>query len=300
MENLNQPGPSRPRTLPLTAIVLIGVVALIAFVFLFFYPMSPTSVADSETEIEAEIENPSLLRDPQERAARDAMNADRNALAASADATGTPGRPSSTQPPQPTPTMIEDPQEFVATWGRRVSEAFVVAWAEAPNLLEHIVAATDSIVLGADPMRHLKFLRPVGRFEVSQEHDGRVYLSSTMSTRYRDVLGAIEDLDIQQAAEAFRLAEPYLDRSYRAQGYPDGHFRTAVFEAILVLLSTPEIEEPVELIPGSVTYSYADEELEALDPAQRLLLRLPAPDRQMIRRKLKELERALTGLPLMS
>lgn len=295
MTHPNHPGSSRPRTLPIPAIILIGFVALVAFLFLFFYPTSPTSDAD----LEAKSEIPSIVRSPQDRGARDSVNAERDALAARGDASDMPVQPPATAPP-PAPPMLEDPQEFVATWGKQVSAAIQVAWLEAPNLLENIVAATDSIVHGEDPMRHFKFLRPVGRFEASQEDDGRVFLGSTMRTRYRDVLNAIEKLDVQQASEAFRLAEPYLDRRYRAQGYPDGHFRSAVFEAIFILLNTPEINGPIELIPGSVTYAYADEELEALDPAQHVLLRLSGPDRQMIRRKLKELERALARLPLTS
>lgn len=204
--------------------------------------------------------------------------------------------PVTPEPPKPAPpSRIRDPQAFLTDWAERVSARIPRDWTRIDDPFERVVAATNAIVLGEDPMKQLRFLRPSGRFEPRVDAEGGIHLApEQMDRRYHRFLDAFHALDPEMAAEAFRLAEPTLDRAHRALGYPAGSFRQVLIEAISVLRATPNPEQPVALEARAVTFAFADEELERLDPAQHLLLRLSTGERRRVDRKLAALEASLT------
>lgn len=202
-------------------------------------------------------------------------------------------------PPQAQPpSMIRDVQAFLDDWAERVSPRIPDDWLRVEDPFERAVAATNAIVLGENPMKQLRFLRPTGPFEPRVDEQGNFEIApERMDRRYRRFLDFFYAIDPDTAAEAFRLAEPTLDRAHRELGYPAGRFRDVLLEAVSVLRATPIPEQPVALVAETVTYAYADEELEGLDPAQRMLLRLSSAERRRVNDQLAAIEASLSRLP---
>ena len=294
------PGHRRGKTgiaRPIAIVVLLVLLAAAAY-FLFFpgawAPSSESdgsgSVADSSTD-----DRDRLAADPAgptaPTLAPGAGDPDPNAPDLAPELTPPSARPAP-------PSRIRNPQAFVSEWSERVSAGIPDDWTRIEDPFERVVAATNAIVLGEDPMKQLRFLRPEGRFEPNVDAEGGITLApEQMDRRYRRFLDAFHAVDPDLAAEAFRLAEPTLDRAHRALGYPAGRFRDVLIEAISVLRATPIPDQPIALEARAVTYAFADEELERLDPAQRLLLRLSPAERRRVDRKLAALAASLASPP---
>jgi hypothetical protein len=75
-------------------------------------------------------------------------------------------------------------------------------------------------------------------------------------------------------------------------GAPDVLVR--VRQAIDVVLTTPRPEGPIRLKQPSVMYTFADPVLEALAPAQKLVLRMGPDNRRELESFLERLKEALT------
>ncbi len=288
------PGPQRGRARIVRPLVILSLlVLLVGAAYLLFFPGAWTpspDAAESGSVEEAPVTD------------RDRFAVDPSAVFPP------PAEPRATEPFSPSPeatpprpeppSRIRDQTAFLSEWAERVSARLPREWIRVDDPFERLVAATNAIVLGEDPMKQLRFLRPTGRFEARVDAEGGIHLApEQMDRRYRRFLDAFHAIDPELAAEAFRLAEPTLDRAHRELGYPAGRFRDVAIEAISVLRATPNPEQPVALEARAVTYAFADEELERLDPAQHLLLRLSPGERRRVALKLAALEASLSNLP---
>ena len=65
---------------------------------------------------------------------------------------------------------------------------------------------------------------------------------------------------------------------------------------ISILLQTPDIQGPVQLIQPSVYYKFADPQLEALVAGQKILLRIGPENAAVIKDRLRDVRERLTGL----
>ena len=66
-------------------------------------------------------------------------------------------------------------------------------------------------------------------------------------------------------------------------------------QVIDVLLATPQISGPIDLVRPNVMYTYADPTLEARPAGQKLLIRMGPENAAVIKAKLVELRAAVTA-----
>jgi len=78
-------------------------------------------------------------------------------------------------------------------------------------------------------------------------------------------------------------------------GYPNGYFNDRLVQVIDVLLATPQISGPIDLVRPNVMYIYADPTLEARPAGQKLLIRMGPENAAVIKAKLVELRAAVTA-----
>ena len=64
-----------------------------------------------------------------------------------------------------------------------------------------------------------------------------------------------------------------------------------------LLLATPEVAGPLELVRPNVMYQFADPTLEARPAGQKLLLRMGPDNAAAVKAKLKELRSLITAAP---
>ena len=119
-------------------------------------------------------------------------------------------------------------------------------------------------ILPADPPK-----TPFG----TTEEGGITYMSAASYRRYDPYADAIAALDVAVLAEAFHSLRSAYESAFERLGLDSQDFDNAVLRSLDVVLSTPEITEPIALERKAVMYLYVDPELESLPSAQKQLLR---------------------------
>ena len=92
--------------------------------------------------------------------------------------------------------------------------------------------------------------------------------------------------------------DPGVGEAYRSLGRSENSVDEAINVALTVLLTTPDVQDPIRVVPGKgATYAFADPKLEALAPMQKHLIRMGPQNSAIIRARLRELADALAASP---
>jgi hypothetical protein len=74
-----------------------------------------------------------------------------------------------------------------------------------------------------------------------------------------------------------------LNEAYQQAGNPGGNVEAAVIKTLDLLLDTPVVKDPVAIVESGGAWAFDDDELEALLPVQKQLLRMgPANVERML------------------
>lgn len=170
----------------------------------------------------------------------------------------------------------------------------IAAWLTTDNLVRNFTAVVVNISEGKNPAVHLQRLRPSGRFTVIERPDLRIDPRSYQ--RYSSLAEAAASVDPGALASLYATLKPLIEQAYRDLGYVDAPFDRALERAIVLLVKTPALEDPVALAPRSVGYVFADPRIESLSPAQKQLLRFGPRNARTIQEALRRIGLAL-GIP---
>jgi hypothetical protein len=106
----------------------------------------------------------------------------------------------------------------------------------------------------------------------------------------------VASVDPVGAARLYATLKPRIEEAHRELGSAEVSFDTTLERAIVALLKTPILENPIPLKPKGIGYAYADERLESLTAAQKQLLRMGPRNVAIIKRGLRGIALAL-GIP---
>jgi len=87
---------------------------------------------------------------------------------------------------------------------------------------------------------------------------------------------------------------PLFQKAYQDLGYPTGYFNDRLVKVIDMLLATPQIAAPIDLVRPNVMYVYADPKVESLPAGQKLLIRMGTDNAAVVKAKLMELRAIIT------
>src|SRR2546426_4801036 len=246
-------------------IVIVGLVAYLAYLMIRDRPQAPVSVAVSAPTV-----------------------------------------PAATAAAPPTPLGAEPMR--VALPSLDISDAFVrklvaalsshpriVAWLTTDHLVRNFTAVVVNVSEGKTPAAHLQRLRPAGRFQVIERPDD-LRINPRSYERFSSLAEAAASIDPAALARLYATLKPLIEQAYRDLGYVDAPFDRALERAIVLLLKTPVLEDPVALKPRSVGYVFADPRVESLSPAQKQLLRFGSRNVRIIQQALYQTGLAL-GIP---
>jgi len=162
------------------------------------------------------------------------------------------------------------------------------------GLIEKIVATVDNL-----PRNHVaERIRPLtglpGPFVVdTQDGSGQYMLNPDNYKRYGDLVGRLDNADIDAIVGVYRRYYPLFQDAYVGLGYPDAYFNDRVVEVIDHLLDAPATSGPIELVRPHVLYEYADPELEAQSSGRKLLLRMGPENSARVQRVLREIRQRI-------
>ena len=171
----------------------------------------------------------------------------------------------------------------------------IVAWLTTDHLVRNFTAVVVNVSEGKTPAAHLQRLRPAGRFQVIERPDD-LRINPRSYERFSSLAEAAASIDPAALARPYATLKPLIEQAYRDLGYVDAPFDRALERAIVLLLKTPVLEDPVALKPRSVGYVFADPRVESLSPAQKQLLRFGSRNVRIIQQSLYQIGLAL-GIP---
>ena len=171
----------------------------------------------------------------------------------------------------------------------------IAAWLTTDNLVRNFVVVTANVADGKTGSRQLGVLRPSASFAVV-ERGGTLFLDPKSYGRYNGIASALASIDPAGAARLYSTLKPRIDEAYTELGVPIPFDRT-LERAIVTLLRTPNVDDPVRLEPlGGTAYRFADPRLEGLTAAQKHLLRTGPRNARTVQSSLRAIALAL-GIP---
>ncbi len=191
--------------------------------------------------------------------------------------------------------LLDDSDTLVGALTRTLSaHPLVTTWLATDGLIRNFTVVVENIASGASPAVHLSSLQPDGAFRVTGEGQG-LFLDPRSYERYAPIAAAVDSVDAQAAARLCGTLKPRLDDAYDELGR-GGSFDGALERAIVAMLRTPALGADVRLVPSEAAYTFRDEALESLTPAQKHLARMGARNTRLIQDKLRQIALAI-GIP---
>lgn len=188
--------------------------------------------------------------------------------------------------------QLDASDDFVRALIRQLSQKPEwAAWLASGDLIRSFVVSVDKIAVGSSPGKELKPAAPPGRFQTLGT--GRTLRIDPASyDRYNSLANVVDAIDPEGAARAYRRLRPLMQQAFEELGYVNLSFDERLARALGQLVDVPVQEGDVMLKATSVTFQYADPELEALSPAQKHMLRMGPHNMRLVQTRLRAFARA--------
>lgn len=163
------------------------------------------------------------------------------------------------------------------------------------DMIRRFVVFTDNFAQGVIAYDHSPFVPPSTKFtpnvdsvrfqNVTQKSEEMASVSSktvkqsiwqwdeNSSRRFSLYVDLLRSMDSETLVQWYMEIKPLIDEAYNELGYEDDF--TSTFQSAITRVLDMELpNSPMEIIQPSVMYKFLDPELEALEDADKLLLRL--------------------------
>ena len=147
-------------------------------------------------------------------------------------------------------------------------------WLATDDLVRQLAMAIDRASTGASPSRDFKVLAPSSPFAAGRRGAKRV-IDPASYRRYDGLVQTVTSIDASRVAQIYKTIRPRLNEAYQQAGNPGRSVDAAVVAALDILIDTPVVKDPIELVEsGGAAWAYDKDDLEGLMPAQKQLLRM--------------------------
>ncbi len=170
----------------------------------------------------------------------------------------------------------------------------VATWLATDDLIRNFTVVVSNITAEESPGVHVSQMRPKARFQII-ERNGQMTIDPRSYQRYTPIASAVGALDPEGCARLYATLKPLMEKAHRDLGY-NNSFDATFESAIVKLLSTPTLKDPVRVVPHGIGYAFEDSRLEALSPAQKHLLRFGPANAQVVQQALRNIAVAV-GIP---
>jgi hypothetical protein len=195
-------------------------------------------------------------------------------------------------PARPLPMLGQMDTFLRALLGTLSAHPDFARWLATDDLIHQMANVIDRVSRGLSPAAEVAVLRPQGDFTVAR--GGPPTIAPASYRRYDGLAGIVESLDAKAVVDAYRTIHPRLDEAYRGLGRTESSVDHAIDVALQTLIDTPVPDEPLRVSSGKgATYVFADARYEALQPAQKQLLRMGPDNMRRIQTRLREIQALL-------
>lgn len=173
------------------------------------------------------------------------------------------------------------------------SHPSIAAWLATDDLIRHFTIGVADVAEGKTATRQLLMLRPSSSFAVIARGNDLV-IDPRSYARYDTMAAAAASMDADGSARLYATLKPRIEEA--AKELSDSSFDRTLERAIVRLLQTPSVDDPIRVVPRGIGYGFADPRLEELTPAQKHLLRTGPRNALVIQTSLRAIALAL-GIP---
>ena len=199
----------------------------------------------------------------------------------------------SVAPTAPKLPSLDDSDEFVRERLLLIKHrADLETWLNTDDLIRRSASYFDGLARGVILSKILPLTAPEGSFTTHRDGD-IIWLNAGNYERYNSTIAVLTSLDMKSMAQLFHFIRPLLESAFAEMGYRPRQMDGIILQGIDNILDTPIIVERIELTRDSVTYKFADPDLEALLPLQKQLLRTGPENTQRIQQQAMALRAAL-------
>jgi hypothetical protein len=164
------------------------------------------------------------------------------------------------------------------------------------SIIRHIVVTVDNLSRQKLPLEKRPLVPAPGSFVVDGD-ELHATLDSANFERYQPFVGLIQKADMHELANLYLQYYPLFQQAYENLGYPNGYFNDRLIQVIDMLLATPQITGPIDLVRPNVMYVFADPTLEARPAGQKILIRMGSDNADAVKAKLTELRSIIAAAP---
>lgn len=162
------------------------------------------------------------------------------------------------------------------------------------EVVRRIVVTVDNLPRKTLAVRLLP-VKPVGGEFRTTGKDASLAIASDNAARYAPYVRIAALVNAKKLVATYGRFYPLFQKAYEDLGYPKGYFNDRLVVVIDHLLAAPDANGPLKLVTPHVQHQFADPELEARSAGQKVLLRMGTENAAVIKAKLREIRRELTG-----
>jgi hypothetical protein len=160
------------------------------------------------------------------------------------------------------------------------------------DMIRRFVVFTDNFSQGILAYEHSPLIKPTSPFsgrEINENGNVVIKWDETSSRRFSLYVDLLRSVDSETLVSWYFELKPLVDEAYQELGYPEEDFTDILQDAITKVLDMEIPKEQIELVRPSVMYQFKSEEIERLDDAEKLMLRLGKENLLVIKSVLLEI-----------
>jgi len=192
------------------------------------------------------------------------------------------------------PELNDSDQAIIEALRNAAAGAPLVQYLVPESVIRHVVVTVDNLPRQKIAVDKRPVTPTMGAF-IADGDELHATLDKRNFKRYEPLMDVLRKADMQRFAGVYVRFYPLLQKAYQDLGYPTGYFNDRLVQVIDMLLATPQVAGPIELVRPNVMYVFADPKLEALPAGQKLLLRMGPDDAAAVKAKLMELRAIITA-----
>lgn len=167
------------------------------------------------------------------------------------------------------------------------------------NMVRRFVVFVDNFSQGNIAYSYSPFIKPTAKFEVqevptSDQSELWAFNESTFK-RFSLYVDLFRSVDSDTLVEWYKKLKPLITEAYSELGYPEKEFDEVLQSAITKVLDIEFPKGDNQLIRPSVMFRYQDPDVEALDDADKLMLRIGKDNLLIIKSVLLEINEKITN-----
>ena len=174
------------------------------------------------------------------------------------------------------------------------SHPSVAAWLATDDLIRHFTIGVDRRRGREDRDATTPDAPAVVQLSQSISRGNDLVIDPRSYARYDTLAAAAASMDADGSARLYATLKPRIEEAAKELGDPS--FDPTLERAIVQLLQTPAVDDPIRVEPRGVGYGFADPRLEELTAAQKHLLRTGPRNALVIQTSLRAIALAL-GIP---